>query len=134
MRASGFAAVSLDSLNYGGNALPDADAHGAKRSFQPPPFQLYCCRHNQARTAHTEWMTQRDGASIGIYMLSIVRETETSEDSDSLGSERFIQFDNIDRANFYAQPGEQLLSRWHWANAHYARRNTGRTDAHNPRP
>src|ERR1700756_2353855 len=116
------------------DALPDADAHRRQRALAAAFLHAMHRGHRQARTAHPQGMTERDGAAMRIDEISIVLDAELAQAGDALAGEGFIELDQIEIADLQSQPLHQLARRRHRTDAHDARRHRGRSEAENPRP
>ena len=66
--------------------LSDTDAHSAEGIAPVAVMQLARRGQYKACTGHAERMPERDGATVGVHVLGIVRQTELTQDSERLGS------------------------------------------------
>src|SRR5450631_3580397 len=78
------------------DALPDADAHGRQRAFSAALLHAMHRGHREARTAHAQGMTERDGAAIRVDEIGIVLDAELAQAGYSLAGERFVELDQIE--------------------------------------
>src|SRR5882757_10441845 len=77
------------------NALADADAHGGERELAAAPLHAVHRRQRQPRAAHPEGMAERNRAAMRVDEIGIVLDAQLPEHSDTLGSEGFIELDQI---------------------------------------
>src|SRR5208337_924057 len=87
--------VSSDAFQNHGDALANADAHGAEGITPLGAQQLIERSDHEAPTAGAEWMAYGDGSAIGVDVRGIVGEAEFAKDRESLGGEGFVQFDHV---------------------------------------
>jgi hypothetical protein len=85
--------TALDALEHQSDALPDTDAHRAERTAQSTSFQFDQRGRGQPCAAHPQRMPERDGATIGVHVLGVVRQPQVTQDSKGLRRERFVQLD-----------------------------------------
>src|SRR5260370_16968028 len=104
------------------DALADADAHRRQRAFSAALFHAMHRGHREARTAHTQGMTERDGAAMRVDEIGIILDAKLAKAGYSLAGEGFIELDQIEIAYFETQPLHHLARRRH------------RTHPHDPRP
>src|ERR1700759_5481392 len=88
--------------------LADADAHGGERALAAALFQAVHRGHGKARAAHAQGMAERDGAAIRIDEVGIILDAQLPETGDTLAGKGLIEFDQIEIADFEAEPLHQL--------------------------
>src|ERR1700758_5688064 len=84
-----------DTFEDEGDALADADAHGAEGVTAIGAEELVKRGGDEARAAGTERMTDGDGAAIRVDVWGIVGQTEIAQDGEGLRSEGFVAFDAV---------------------------------------
>src|ERR1700746_3025158 len=77
----------IDSLDNGGDALSDADAHGRQAIAAAALFHFVNQRRHDPGAAATERMTQGDGAAVDVQFLEI--DAELAGTRQHLRGERF---------------------------------------------
>src|SRR5262249_29619054 len=88
-------APSLDSLQYDGDALTDADAHGEERVASAGALQLARCGESKPGAGGPERMAHGDGPAVGIDAGVIEGQAKTLEAGQHLRRERLIDLDHI---------------------------------------
>src|SRR5438128_604343 len=84
-------------LEYGGQALPAADAHGfqAIAAAAAVQFPRKCGEH--PATSRADRVSERDARTMHVRPLEVCRgELPLAHDRESLGGEGLIEFDQID--------------------------------------
>ena len=56
-------------LKHSGESHAGSDAHGHDATAATSPFELVAERCDLTRTRGTEWVSNRDGASVGVDLL-----------------------------------------------------------------
>ena len=120
------AVKKLNPFNYDGNALADADAHGAKGIAPLYLFQLVEGCGDQTSATCAKRMTDCNGAAVGANVRRVIRQTELTQDGESLCSECFVEFDYVHLRKAEASQLKSFVSGRNRANAHHARRNPSR--------
>src|SRR5262249_27740207 len=82
-------------LQYDGDALADADAHGDERIASAGALQLARGSQRKARARGAQRMAHGDGAAIGIDASVVSRKAKALEARQHLGGKRFIDLDQV---------------------------------------
>ena len=70
-------------------------------------------------------MAERNRAAIRVDEVGIFLDAELAQARDALGSEGFIELDQVEIADLDPEPVHQFFRRRHRADAHDARRHSG---------
>ena len=85
--------VLVESLDDGGDALADADAHGRQTIAAAALLHLVNERRHDSCATATQRMTERDGAAVDVQFLEI--DTEFTCARQYLRGEGFVQLNEI---------------------------------------
>ena len=132
-RSNGTECVHSNALKHHGDALPHADAHGAKRVAAAASGELISGRGGEPRPRCAKRVAERDGSAIRIDARIVIADPECSRHGQRLRSKRFIQFDDIYLLE--TQPGnaQDFAHRLDRPDAHHARRNARARHGDDPR-
>src|ERR1700736_5093321 len=70
---------SIQLLDRHRDALADADAHRRQRAFSAALFHAMHRGHREARAAHAQGMTERDGAAMRVDEIGIILDAELAQ-------------------------------------------------------
>src|SRR3954467_6597522 len=90
-----FSGMTSNPLDHHRDALADADAHGAEGVTAAAAVELFGGGEGQAGAGHAEGGAEGDGAAVRVDVLGVVGEAELAEHRQSLGSESFVDLDNV---------------------------------------
>tara|TARA_B110000093_G_scaffold147702_2_gene160333 strand:- start:26 stop:307 length:282 start_codon:yes stop_codon:yes gene_type:complete len=82
-------------LKYHRYALAHAYAHGAQGAFMAVESHFMSSGEGEARAGHSERVTQRYSATIGVHVICIIGQTQRAQDRQALGSESFVELNHI---------------------------------------
>src|SRR5207253_10473965 len=97
-----------------GDALADADAHGAEGVAAVGAQELIERGSDEARAAGTERVADGDGAAVGIDVWRVVREAEVAEDGERLRGESFVELDDVHLRELQTSFREDFARRRRW--------------------
>ena len=123
--------VLLHALDDRGDALANADAHGAKGVTRLALLQLVHGSGQQTRTGHAERMAESDRAAIRVHPAVIVGNAKLAQHGEALSREGFVQLNHVHVVDGQAEAIQQLLRGRSRTDAHDARGNTGSLHAEN---
>jgi hypothetical protein len=112
-----------DAFDDDGDALADADTHGAKRITPAGSDQLIGCGRNQTRPRHPQRMAERNGATVRVYACVVIRQAQIAQDCQRLRGKGLVQFNDIHLFQRKARPVQNLAHRRNRPDAHNTRRN-----------
>src|SRR6266702_6034477 len=115
---------SLHTLDDHRDALANSDTHRAQRVAATSRGKLIHCRGHEPRACHAEWVANRDGATIWIDVLGIVRKSQLAQHSEALRCERFVELDNIYLSDIQAYATQRFAARGHGTDSHDSRLDT----------
>src|SRR5580765_6916280 len=123
--AMSYAYQSSNTLDEHRDTLPNAYAHGTQGITTAAALQLIHCRRHQARTTHPERMAERNRAAVRIDARVVVGHAELPQYRQTLGSESFVEFDDIHLFDTQTALQQQLPGGGRRADTHDARRYAG---------
>src|SRR5918992_3381659 len=85
----------------------------------PTPTQSVARRHDESRSAHPEWMSERNRPTVDVDLLVV--ETKLANDDEALRGERFVELDEVEVPDADTGPVEQLAHGRNGTDAHHAR-------------
>ena len=115
------ACARSDAFEDEGDALADADAHGAESMAAFGALELVKRGGDKASAAGAERMANGDGASVGINVRGVVRKAEVAEDGEGLRGEGFVELDDVHLRKLEASFRENFARGRGRAHAHDAR-------------
>src|SRR6266487_6856738 len=84
----------IQSLDNGGDALSDADAHRCQAVTTAAPFQLVQQGHDDACATAAERVPQGDGAAVDVELLLV--DLQLARTLQALCGKGFVELDQID--------------------------------------
>ena len=112
-------------FQHDGDALADADAHGAEGVASAGPGKLMGGGGDETRPAHAQGMAEGNGAALGIEAGIVVGQTQLAGAGQDLRGEGFVQLDEGHVAKGKSEPLQQFARGRHRANAHDGGRHAG---------
>src|SRR5215470_8228225 len=114
----GLTRLESDAFEDDGDALADADAHGAKGVAAVGTEELIERGCDEAGAAGSERMAYGDGAAVGIHMRSVIGDAEIAQDGESLRSESLVELDDVHLRKLEASFSEDFARGGRGAHAH----------------
>src|SRR4051812_45947695 len=108
-----------------GNALADADAHGAEGVAFVRALKFVRGGGDEARAAGAKRVSNGDAAAVGAYVRGVIGDAQSAQRGHDLRGEGFADFDEVDGAHLQVGTRESQFAGRYWAKAHDARRHAG---------